>query len=243
MNPSKWREINYPSLTNDYTMSLEIRTIQLKIMSGLATVNCYLLISGENYLLIDSGHSSKQDELDGKLRQAGCQAGDLKLVLLTHGDSDHAGNCAFLRDKYEAPVAMHQADSGMVTQGDMLYNRRGNLLSRIISPFMGLGKRHRFIPDFYVEDAYHLLPYGVEARVVHLPGHSAGSIGVLTSEGHLFCGDLFTNTKEPALGAIMDDEAAARASVERLKEMDIKYVYPGHGDPFPWKLLEEGIGL
>ena len=159
MNPSKWREINYPSLTNDYTMSLEIQTIQLKIMSGLATVNCYLLISGENYLLIDSGYSSKQDELDGKLRQAGCQAGDLKLVLLTHGDSDHAGNCAFLRDKYEAPVAMHQADSGMVTQG-ICCTTGGKPVIPDHKPLHGSRKRHRFIPDFYVEDAYHLLPYG-----------------------------------------------------------------------------------
>lgn len=218
-------------------MSLEITTIELKIMGGVATVNCYLLKSGENFLLIDTGHASKKREVDETLQQAGCQAGDLKLILLTHGDSDHAGNAKFLRDKYDAPLVMHQADSGMVTEGNMLYNRRANLLSRIISPFMGLGRKYRFTPDFYVEDGYHLLPYGMEARVVHIPGHSAGSIGVLTSEGDLFCGDLFTNTKKPARGGIIDDEAAAQASVEKLKKMEIKQVYPGHGDPFLWKLL------
>lgn len=222
-------------------MSLEIKTITLKIMAGVASVNCYLLKNGANYVLLDTGHASKKDELDEKLRQAGCQPGDLKLVLLTHGDSDHAGNCVFLRNEYAAPLAMHQADSGMVTGGDMLYNRKGNLLSRIISPFMGLGKKYRFEADFYVEDGYHLLPYGLEARVVHLPGHSLGSIGVLTSEGDLICGDLFTNTKKPALGAIIDDEAAAQASVEKLKEMDIIQVYPGHGEPFPWKLLMKNL--
>lgn len=224
-------------------MSLEIITIQLKIMAGVATVNCYLLKSGKNYLIIDTGHSSKRDEVDIKLQKAGCRPGDLKLILLTHGDSDHAGNCSFLRDKYGAPVVMHQADSAMVTQGDMLYNRKGNLLSRIIGPFMGLGRKYRFTPDFYVEDGYHLLPYGFDASVVHVPGHSAGSIGVLTSEGDLFCGDLFTNTRKPALGGIIDDDDAAQASVEKLMTMNISQVYPGHGDPFPWKLLKEGMKL
>jgi glyoxylase-like metal-dependent hydrolase (beta-lactamase superfamily II) len=224
-------------------MSTEITTITLKIMGGIATVNSYLLKNGENYLLLDTGHASKKVELDEKIQEAGCQPGDLKLILLTHGDSDHTGNSLFLRSKYGAPVTMHQADSGMVTKGDMLYNRRGNLISRIISPFMGLGKKYRFKPDFYVEEGYHLLPYGVEARVVHLPGHSLGSIGVLTSEGDLFCGDLFTNNKKPALGGIIDDEAAAQASVEKLMDMDITKVYPGHGDPFLWKLLKEELAI
>lgn len=217
--------------------SLKISTINLKIMAGLATVNCYLLKNGNNYLLIDTGHAHRKKEVDNALQEAGCQPGDLKLILLTHGDSDHAGNASFLQDKYGAPITMHRDDSGMVTQGDMLYNRRGNLLSRVISPFLGLGRKYRFQPDFYVEDGDNFLSYGIEAQVVHLPGHSSGSIGVLTTEGDLFCGDLFTNTKKPALGDIIDDERAAWDSVEKLKEMDINQVYPGHGDPFFWNSL------
>lgn len=221
--------------------SLEIVTIQLKIMVGMATVNCYLLNSGENYVLLDTGHTSKRKKLDETIQQAGCQPGDLKLILLTHGDSDHTGNASFLQDKYGAPITMHRDDSGMVTQGNMLYNRRGNLLFRVISPFMGLGRKYRFKPDFYVEDGDDLLSYGIDARVVHIPGHSTGSIGVLSSRGDLFCGDLFTNTKEPSLGAIIDDEAAAQASVDKLKELNINQVYPGHGNPFLWELLKEEL--
>ena len=92
-----------------------------------------------------------------------------------------------------------------------------------------------------MEDGDDLLSYGIDARVVHIPGHSAGSIGVLSSNGDLFCGDLFTNTKEPSLGAIIDDKAAAQASVDKLKEMDINQVYPGHGNPFLWELLKEEL--
>jgi glyoxylase-like metal-dependent hydrolase (beta-lactamase superfamily II) len=101
--------------------SLEIVIIPLKIMAGVATVNCYLLKSGENYVLLDTGHASKRGELDETIQQAGCQPGDLKLILLTHGDSDHTGNASFLKDKYGAPITMHPADSGMVTEGDMYH--------------------------------------------------------------------------------------------------------------------------
>lgn len=218
-------------------MPSELKTITLKIFGGLATVNCYLIKTDRGFILIDTGISKNRAEIEKVLQNAGCGSGDLKLIVITHGDSDHTGNCAYLRDKHGSKIAMHQGDLGMVQRGDMLWNRKGNLISRIISPLMGLGKSDRFIPDFYVDDGYDLSEYGWEAKVVHIPGHSAGSIGILTSEGDFFCGDLFTNTKKPQIGGIIDDEMVAQASVEKLKKMDIKKVYPGHGDVFSWKML------
>lgn len=215
-------------------MPYQIKTITLKMMGGLARVNCYLIKTGAGYLMIDTGLSKVRDSVEKELEKAGCAPGDLKLILITHGDSDHTGNCAYLRDKYGAPVAMHQADSGMAIDGDMLYNRKGNFIVRLISPFMGLGKKDRFTPDFYVDDGYDLSEYGLHARIIHIPGHSAGSIGIITSAGDLFCGDLLTNTKEPAVGGIMDDKDTVRESIEKLKTMNIEMVYPGHGEPFKW---------
>jgi hydroxyacylglutathione hydrolase len=57
-------------------------------------------------------------------------------------------------------------------------------------------------------------------------------VGILTTGGNLFCGDLLTNRGEPALNDIIDDLAAAQASVERLKSLGIQTIYPGHGEPF-----------
>ena len=34
------------------------------------------------------------------------------------------------------------------------------------------------------------------------------------------------------LNSIMDDPAVAQASVERLRELPVRRVYPGHGEPF-----------
>ena len=94
-------------------------------------------------------------------------------------------------------------------------------------------KSARLKADLYVEDGQDLREYGFDAMVVHLPGHSKGSIGVLTDGGDMFCGDLLENLGEPSLGSIVDDVAAANASVEKLRGLDIGVVYPGHGQPFP----------
>jgi glyoxylase-like metal-dependent hydrolase (beta-lactamase superfamily II) len=67
-----------------------------------------------------------------------------------------------------------------------------------------------------MEDGYDLSEYGFDAEVLHIPGHSKGSIGILTAYGDLFCGDLFENREKPVLSSIMDDLSAANASVEKL---------------------------
>jgi hydroxyacylglutathione hydrolase len=130
---------------------------------------------------------------------------------------------------------MHCEDSGMVDRGDMFWNRKsGNSLFRMIVPVLfRFSKADRFEPDLYVEDGYDFSGYGFDAQVLQIPGHSKGSIGILTASGDLFCGDLFENTDQPDLNSIMDNVAAANASVEKLKSSDITTVYPGHGKPFP----------
>jgi hydroxyacylglutathione hydrolase len=73
--------------------------------------------------------------------------------------------------------------------------------------------------------------------VLSLPGHTAGSIGVLTSAGDLFCGDLLVNRRQPKQNALAEDAALLAASVERLKGRGVRRVYPGHGAPFPMEQL------
>jgi len=220
-------------------MPPEIRTIKLKMFAGLASVNCYLIKINANFVLIDTGTSGNRGEIENQLEKAGCKPGNLNLILITHGDSDHAGNAAYLRDKYGTKIAMHQGDSGMVQKGDMLWNRKGNPISKIMKPFMGLSKSNRFTPDFYVEDGYDLTNYGLNAQVIHIPGHSLGSLGILTDQGDLFCGDLLINTDKPVLNSIMDDKKAANLSIEKLEKLNIVNVYPGHGEPFPGDFLTE----
>jgi hydroxyacylglutathione hydrolase len=225
-------------------MQQEIRTIRLSLPFRLGSVNCYLIQTAIGFVLIDTGASQRRIQLENELESAGCKPGDLDLIVLTHGDFDHTGNCACLRAEFGAKIAMHRDDAGMAESGDMFWNRqKGNRLIRMVAPiFFGFGKSERFEPDLYVEDGDDLSEYGFDARVLCIPGHSKGSIGILTAAGDLFCGDLLTNSGEPALNSIMDDAVAASASVEKLKGYQIRTVYPGHGDPFLMELfMEDGL--
>ena len=214
-------------------MTREIKTI------NLGGVNCYLVKAGDGYILIDTGFSSKRAHLEKELEDAGVMPGNLTLIILTHGDSDHAANSAYLREKYGAKITMHLADSGMVENGDMSWNRKPkpdkiSITFRISTMiFSGLnkpGKFNTFKPDFYIVDGQSLSEYGFCAKVLHLPGHSKGSIGILATSGELFCGDLFYNF---AGFNFIDDLADFNASINKLKHLKIETVYPGHGKPFP----------
>lgn len=218
-------------------MPYRIRTISLSLPYRLGSVNCYLVEADAGFVLIDTGGSNKRAELVRELDSAGCRPGNLNLIVLTHGDFDHSGNCAFLQEKFGTSAAMHIDDSGMVERGDMFYNRQSvNPLFRRIAPILfRYRKSDRFKPDVLIEEGDDLSEYGLDARVLHLPGHSKGSIGILTAGGDLFCGDLLDNTASPRLGSIMDDRTAAKASVEKLIGLEVHTVYPGHGRPFAWE--------
>lgn len=220
-------------------MPQEIKTIRLPLPLKLGNVNCYLIETDAGYVLIDTGGSNKRAALEKELESTGCQPGNLKLIVLTHGDFDHTGNAAYLRHKLGPQIAMHPEDSSMVERGDMFLNRkRPNILVRKLVPILsGFGKAERFTPDLYLDEGHAFSAYGFDARVICIPGHSRGSIGILTAGGDLFCGDLFENTDKPVLNSLMDDPAAAHASLERLKNFEINIVYPGHGEPFPMELF------
>lgn len=219
-------------------MTLEINTITTPFIFNVS-VNCYLVRTGDGFILIDTGRTNKRGAIEKELESAGCQPGNLTLIVLTHGDFDHCGNAAYLRKKFGTQIAMHKDDSGMVERGDMLWNRnKQNILIRIVFKlFFRLSKSDRFKPDLYVDEGYDFSGYGFDAEVLDIPGHSKGSIGILTASGDLFCGDLLANVDKPEIWSIIDDSVAAHASVEKLKRLQINAVYPGHGQPFPMELF------
>jgi glyoxylase-like metal-dependent hydrolase (beta-lactamase superfamily II) len=52
------------------------------------------------------------------------------------------------------------------------------------------GKFERSRPDFTVDEGHDLSEYGLDAKILHIPGHSKSPIRILTADGDLFCGDL-----------------------------------------------------
>jgi glyoxylase-like metal-dependent hydrolase (beta-lactamase superfamily II) len=160
-------------------MASEIKTIPLGM------VNCYLVKMDGDYVLIDSGYSRNRAELEQKLARSGCRPGNLRLIFITHGDPDHTGNAAYLRKQFGAKIAMNKGDAAMVERGDMTAGRHANAVVKALvgtlSSAFGLKKTDRFKADLYIEDGWNFPGYGFEATAVQTPGHSAGSMSVLTA--------------------------------------------------------------
>lgn len=206
------------------------------------SVNSYLVKTETGYFLIDTGIKKKRDQLEKELMVAGCKPGDLKLIIITHGHIDHVGNAAHLRDKYGAKIAMHEGEKEMVESGDMFIDMRGGILLGLVGILMKilrLRDYEKFTPDIFLEDNQDLSTYGLDAKVIHTPGHSAGSISILTAEGDLFCGDIFGNTRKPEKTSIIIDPETFNVSVEKLRALKVSTVYPGHGKSFKMKQLTE----
>ncbi len=215
---------------------MEIKTIRLR--TSLASVNCYLIKTEAGCLLIDTGYASTRKTLEKELAAHGAPH-QLKLIVLTHGDFDHSGNAAYLREKYHCKIAMHQDDAGMVERGDMFWNRKkpNPFMNFIANALFKLAEADRFKPDVYLKEGDTLSAYGCTAKILHIPGHSKGSIAVLLADGSLFCGDLYEHKKKPGLNAIMDDPEAAESSAKKLNAYAINMLYIGHGQPFPMEKI------
>lgn len=211
-------------------MAQEIRSLTFR------WVNAYLVRTGAGFALIDTGFTNNRGQLEKALSRARCRPGDLNLIVITHGDPDHTASAAYLREKYGAKIATHRAEAAAVERGDMFLSR-GPLppLRRMIKPLMALfrlRKRDRFTPDLYLEDGDSLKEYGFDATVLHVPGHSAGSIAILTADGDFFSGDFLENRTRPSAATLVDDREALETSLERVRKLDIRIVYPGHGAAF-----------
>jgi len=147
----------------------------------LIDVNCYLVKASAGYILIDTGFARRRSDLTSN-------PGDLKLIVITHGHLDHNGNTAYLRENYGAKIAMHSGDAGMAENGDMFWGLGGLtvFLARIMMYLLRVSRFDKFKPDIYLDDGQDLTEYGLDAKVIHIPGHSKGSIGLLTADGDLF---------------------------------------------------------
>ncbi len=192
-------------------------------------VNCYLIEDDDSLVLVDAATGKDRERIVRQVRKLGFSPEDISLIFLTHGHLDHAGSANDLKDRYDIPIAMSEADIDvlrpMTGKGSM-----GRILLTL-SKSKSHEKNH-IVPDVPLQEGMSLARYGLFAEVVSLPGHTQGSMALLFDDGKLIAGDMFMNFTSPSLAHIAEDHETMKQSLNKLKKLHPAVVYPGHGKPF-----------
>ncbi|MFN2148994.1 MAG: MBL fold metallo-hydrolase [Anaerolineales bacterium] len=212
----------------------------------LTMSNAYLVEWDTGLALIDAGIGWDRKRI---LRRIRSRDVDLRVIMLTHAHLDHYGAAAAVRAATGAPVAIHPADAKALSQGKSILGTGRRIGKLMIAAVQWLDRFFRPTPcnpDLLLEDGMVLHHLGVPARVLHTPGHTAGSCSFLFNGGHLFVGDLIgeaIRTRRPHPQRFLaQDWAVLPESLRRLQAARAEWIYPGHGQaPIPAGVLPELI--
>ena len=198
-----------------------------RIASG--NVNCYIVADNDKAILIDTDRKKYCEKILER-----CKKFHVNLIVLTHGHMDHCQNAAYLAEALHIPIAINKNDMDLITD-----NRKQSLLAKtllgkiVLSVSLSsfeMDSLEVFDPIIYLKNGDDLSEYGIAAKVVELPGHTKGSIGV-EIEDNLFVGDALMNMFYPTASMLYVDEQEMLLSAKYISELGEKTIYFGHGKP------------
>ena len=175
---------------------------------GMLSTNCYVANSQQTKeaIIIDPGldFPSETQQIFDYITQAELK---VKLIVNTHGHSDHISGDAIFQEKFNVPICIHKYDAPSIE---------------------GITKG-KFPANVLLEDGS-LIQFGDESlKVMHTPGHTPGSI-CLIGKRLVFTGDtLFAGgigrTDFPG-----GSDSDMRLSLQKLVRLPDNFlIYPGHG--------------
>ncbi|MFI1573966.1 MBL fold metallo-hydrolase [Streptomyces anulatus] len=192
----------------------------------------YLWRDGSDLTLIDAGDIDSAAAIEDAIRTLGPDPAGIRRIVITHGHRDHYGAAQELADRYGAEIIAHARDAPVV-RGERPVPEPDLLDWEL--PLWEHGLTVPEAPPTRVDREVtggEVLPFGDGARVVHAPGHTAGSIAIhLPLHGVLFTGDAVASVERVMLGVFNVDRAEAAATFRRLAALAPRTVCVGHGDP------------
>lgn len=188
-------------------------TVQM-LTVGPMQANCYILECEEtrSAAVIDPG-----DEAERIISVINDRELQLEFIINTHGHVDHIVANAELKENTSAPLCIHSADA------DMLVNPQKNL-SFFIGVPVSSPESDRLLANGDI------LEIGtIRLKIMHTPGHSPGSICLLSGDC-VFTGDLLF---AGGIGRYDFPGSSYEKLADSLRKImtldDDLVVYPGHG--------------
>ena len=205
---------------------------QFRVIGSRSTV----LVEDGRAVLVDTGLQGSINPIRSSLKQLGISLDSIDAVVITHAHPDHCGGLGEVVAGRNITVVAHQEDaeviSGTKTAPNPLQNEFfARMAEPVLPKLMG-----RFVPvDLHIEDGQ-IIPFGTEIRVVHLPGHTAGSIGLhLPSKRVIIVGDAlqykFSRKLSPPSHRVTQDSEKALRSLEKLLDLDFDIICFSHFPP------------
>ena len=210
----------------------------MELLKGVHVIptyaNCTLLVD-DKVLLFDTSQKDIDTRVLPYLRKVGIQPKDLTAIIATHTHPDHVNGLATVKQQApSARVAAHEADADFISHKAKAYPHK---------PLNGMPSPWTAVPvDDRLRDGQRYEGF----RVLHLPGHTPGSIALLDEDrGLLIAGDTICTDSEstddpdllrevgvaPMSDAFNSDPAQHRANIKKLAGFAFEVAIPGHGEP------------
>ena len=205
---------------------------QLRVIGARVTV----LVEDGEALLVDAGLPGSAPVILRGLRRLGVFPEDLTRVALTHYHPDHAGGLGQLVAGRDVAVAAHESEAEIIEGKEpmptvLAEGPLGEMTAPVIARLMG----RPVAVDDRLEDG-DAIPFGTEVRVVHLPGHTRGSIGLLLPEkGAVIVGDALqyklARRLSPPITLNEERFRLAMQSLEKLSALEYETIAFSHFPP------------
>ena len=200
-----------------------VHAIKIPFPASTRFVYAYL-IYGKQFCMVDSGIAPAKEMVLDYLRKTGHAPKEVRWLLQTHSHGDHIGLSAEIKRISGCHLVAHGAEKDWIEDIDTQYRERPTPTFR--SYVQESAKVDRVVKDGDGLD----LGGGENLKVIHTPGHSAGSISfVYSTDGALFSGDAI-----PVAGGlpIYSDVFVTIQSVRKLKAIKgLKALFSSWHDP------------
>jgi glyoxylase-like metal-dependent hydrolase (beta-lactamase superfamily II) len=188
-----------------------------------------LLFEEDRLTLVDAGGPGSAGRVLAYIAGLGRRPSEVDRIVLTHAHFDHTGSLAELQRATGASVCVHESEADWVAgQAEPPPLVTNPLVDSVLRPVV---RTEPVAVDRRLRDG-DWLPFMGGAWVVHVPGHTRGSIALhIPSRRMLVVGDaLQVRWGRLALPSkvFTEDMARARRSIQRLAELDVDVLVFSH---------------